>query len=69
MAIATQTNNITLSFIGKLVSTTDNKWARRLNRRVSVRALLGNRAPMAHFEHVDNGILVYAFGEMYELEP
>lgn len=59
-------NKITLGTRGKLVSTTDMNWARRLGRRVSIRSLLNSNP--GHYELTDDSVIVYAFGEMFELE-
>lgn len=63
----TTLTNITEATKGKLVSTTDMKRARSLNKRVSVRQIVAGR--MAHFELVDGGtLLLYVRRELYELK-
>lgn len=64
---AIQQKNIDLSFSGRLIGTTDMKWARRLNRRVRLSTLL--HSGFGHYEIAGSSLLVFAFGEMYELQP
>lgn len=61
-----KTKNISMSFSGFLLSTTDTRLARRLNQKVSVKTLC--KGFPAHYETTeDNTILIFVGRELYEL--